>query len=172
MMPDRTRGTRILALGGVMLVAIGCASGASAPTPSAGAATSATSASPSGDLASASAASPSPSPSASAVPSDAAPAELQGTWTITIPSGIEQGMVTLTLFATRYRIVHGPVVARGDISVAGDEITFLTSNLCGGRGTYRWAIVGAELTFTAGVTRDICARVEVLDKRTYTLVRH
>jgi hypothetical protein len=170
MMPDRTRGTRILALGGVMLVAIGCASGTSAPTPSAGPATSPTSASPSGDGSSPSAASP--SPSASALPSDAAPAELQGTWTITIPSGIEQGLVTLTLFATRYRIVHGPVVARGDISVDGDEITFLTSNLCDGRGTYRWAIVGDELTFTAGATRDICARVEVLDKRTYTLVRH
>ena len=115
-------------------------------------------------------ASPSAAPTARPTPSGAAPAQLLGAWETDIPSGPEQGHITLTFTAHGVRFEHGTNVGTGPITVAGDEITFGASNLCDGRGTYLWNLVDDQLTFMSTGVRDPCGRVESLDGRTYRRV--
>jgi hypothetical protein len=81
-----------------------------------------------------------------------APAELQGRWR-TVINDADQPVLTITDFKyTIERLGMGT----GAIEVAGDQIAFFGSNLCSGRGTYRWAIDAGTLTLTA-VGPDPCA---------------
>jgi hypothetical protein len=92
-----------------------------------------------------------PSPIPTVVPNPA-PDELVGSWTTTI---VLDETVVLAIEPGAYRIVRGGNSGSGLIDVVGDEITFHSSNLCSGMGTYLWAVEGGQLTFTA-VGDDPC----------------
>ena len=114
-------------------------------------------------------ASPSASPSASlAPPADAAPAELQGRWLVSL--GGTGNTATLVLRETRYQIVRGAFTGTGKISVSGDKITFSGNDLCEGSGTYMWVLKNDTLTFTVSGPKDPCPRIEVITGGEFTQV--
>jgi hypothetical protein len=104
---------------------------------------------------------PSPTPSPSPV-ANPAPSELQGSWIAEVPGG----SVSLLIEAGTYRIVRDGSSGSGLIDVVGSEISFHSSTLCTGTGTYNWALEGRQLTFTP-VGTDPCGRSLVLVDVTY-----
>lgn len=75
--------------------------------------------------------------------------------------------VSLSLTGTNYAASWGPESHGGTISVTGDTITF-SHSVCQGEWTYRWAVEGDTLTFTALEPIDPCGRRAFLDGVTYT----
>lgn len=104
-----------------------------------------------------------PTPTATAV-ANPAPHELIGGWTTTIVLG---EVVVLRIEPGTYRIVRGGNTGSGLIDVIGNEITFHSSNLCSGPGTYSWLIADGQLTFTATSDDPCDGRSLVLVDVTY-----
>jgi hypothetical protein len=57
--------------------------------------------------------------------------------------------------------------AYGEVSVSGNTITFFSSNVCTGTGTYQWSLSDGGLTFIQ-LTPDPCRRAEFLPAGTWT----
>jgi hypothetical protein len=98
-------------------------------------------------------------PSASPTPvPNPAPTELVGVWTTTVIGEA----VTLVIEPGTYRILRGGQSGSGLIDVVDGEITFHSSTLCSGSGTYSWAVDRGRLTFSASTTDPCPGRATVL----------
>ncbi len=98
-------------------------------------------------------------PSASPTPvPNPAPTELVGVWTTTVIGEA----VSLVIEPGTYRILRGGQSGSGLIDVVDDEITFHSSSLCSGSGSYIWTVDGGRLTFTAVDTDPCGGRASVL----------
>jgi hypothetical protein len=96
---------------------------------------------------------------------EAAPRELQGTWT----GDVNGTRVDLTITDSTYRIRRGSNTAMGRIAVRGERARFFGSSLCSGDGTYNWRVDGESLTLTP-VAPDACpGRADAIVDVAYTL---
>jgi hypothetical protein len=104
-----------------------------------------------------------PTKALASTPARPAPAELQGRWRAVIAAAPS----ILEFTATNYTVtwLGG---GNGRIEVEGDEITFLGSNECPGRGTYRWSIDGDKLDLEPVGTDPCPFRFEWARTETYT----
>ena len=105
------------------------------------------------------------SPAASAA--NNVPGELAGVWCLPLSDGNFQ---CLLLADSRFRFFvnnRSSGSASGHVSVSGDTITFYSSNVCTGTGTYQWSLSAGGLTFIQ-LTPDPCPRAEFLPAGTWT----
>ena len=106
--------------------------------------------------------------SAAASGNDQVPPQLAGQWGIPWSGGTEY----LTLADSRFMFFFnypGGAPATGHVSVNGDTITFYSSDVCKGTGTYQWSLSGGGLTFVqAPGSSDRCPRVAILTSGTWT----
>jgi len=96
------------------------------------------------------------------------PPQLAGQWGIPWSGGTEY----LTLADSRFMFFFNHPVgegAVGDVAVSGNTITFYSSQVCNGTGTYQWSLSGEGLTFVqvAG-SSDPCPREPILTSGTWT----
>ena len=106
------------------------------------------------------------SPAASAT--NNVPGELAGVWCLGPLSGGD--FQCLLLADSRFEFfVNNPSggFAYGHVSVSGNTITFYSSNVCTGTGTYQWSLSDGGLTFIQ-LTPDPCRRAEFLPAGTWT----
>jgi hypothetical protein len=104
-----------------------------------------------------------PTKALASTPALPAPAELQGSWRAVIASKV----AILEFTETGYTIswLGG---GHGGIEVDGEEITFLGSPQCPGRGTYRWSIDSDKLDLEPVGTDPCPFRFEWARSETYT----
>jgi hypothetical protein len=103
------------------------------------------------------------------------PPQLAGQWEISAVSlapPYELGTEYLTLADSRFMFFfNNPSggFAYGEVSVSGNTITFYSSNVCTGTGTYQWSLSDGGLTFVqvAG-SNDPCPREVDLTLGTWT----
>jgi len=107
-------------------------------------------------------------PQAAGATSSQVPPALAGQWSISWHGGTEH----LTLADERFMFYFnypGGVPAMGDVSVSGNTITFYSSNVCTGTGTYDWSLSDGGLTFVQSAgSSDPCQREAVLTSGTWT----
>lgn len=105
---------------------------------------------------------------AGAVPGEAAPPALQGTWKL-VSKSLDRGL----LFVISDRHYRVPTrLAHGDLAVDGNEVAFYNAAICGltlpdGVGRYRWRVEGETLTFRLIGEEPCGGRGDILEDSTY-----